>query len=214
MFPLGSVLLPSMLIPLLIFEPRYQQLMHDVLAGDRLFGVVLIERGHEVGGDDVRSGIGTVAQILEAQELDDGRWAVVSAGVQRLRVREWLQDDPYPRAEVEMIDETADAGTPALRTATVQHLRRVLALASELGDDVPAATTPIASDPMTASWQLSALAPFGPHDTQQLLLLDDPDARLAAVAVGLADAERDLLLRLDLDSETESGTESGTDASP
>jgi Lon protease-like protein len=214
MFPLGSVLLPTMLLPLYVFEPRYPQLMHDVLAGDRIFGVALIERGHEVGGDDVRSDIGTAAKILEAQELDDGSWAVMTTGVQRLRVLEWLRDDPYPRAEVELIDEVAGVGSPTLRASTLQQLRRVLALARELGDDVPAATTPVASDPMIASWQLSTLAPFGPHDTQRLLLIDDPDTRMRAVANGLTDVERDLQLRLALDLELDSDSDTGPDFGP
>ena len=54
MFPLQAVLLPGMVLPLHVFEPRYRALMDHCLAGDREFGVALIERGSEVGGDDVR----------------------------------------------------------------------------------------------------------------------------------------------------------------
>ena len=66
MFPLGSVLLPSMVLPLHVFEPRYRALVRDVLDGDGEFGVCLISRGHEVGGDDVRTDVGTVARVHEA----------------------------------------------------------------------------------------------------------------------------------------------------
>ena len=55
MFPLSAVLFPYATMPLHVFEPRYRALMHDCLAGDRRFGVVLIERGSEVGGGDQRS---------------------------------------------------------------------------------------------------------------------------------------------------------------
>ena len=48
MFPLGTVLLPGMALPLHLFEPRYRQLIQDVLDGDGTFGVCLIERGSEV----------------------------------------------------------------------------------------------------------------------------------------------------------------------
>ena len=54
MFPLGSVLFPHALLPLRIFEPRYQALLDSCLAGDGRFGVVLIERGFEVGGGEDR----------------------------------------------------------------------------------------------------------------------------------------------------------------
>ena len=107
-FPLGSVLLPYGLLPLHIFENRYRALMTDLLEGDGRpgqdqaeMGVVLIERGHEVGGGDERSTLGTVAQIMQAEKLPDGRWLVVAAGTRRFSVSDWLPDDPYPRAEVE-----------------------------------------------------------------------------------------------------------------
>ncbi|HEV7759443.1 MAG TPA: LON peptidase substrate-binding domain-containing protein, partial [Acidimicrobiales bacterium] len=99
MFPLGTVLVPGMLLPLHVFEPRYRQMLDDCLAGDRTFGVVLIERGSEVGGGDVRTGVGTLARILQAEQAADGRWALMAVGARRIRIDRWLPDDPYPRAE-------------------------------------------------------------------------------------------------------------------
>ena len=73
MFPLGGVLMPGGTLPLHIFEPRYQQLLIDALEGDRCFGVVLISRGSEVGGGEVRNSVGTIAHIDDYQRFDDGR---------------------------------------------------------------------------------------------------------------------------------------------
>lgn len=100
MFPLQMTLLPGATLLLQVFEPRFVALLEDVLAGDREFGVVMIERGSEVGGDDVRSNIGTIAQVLASHALRNGRWALLAAGIRRIRVERWLEDDPYPRAEV------------------------------------------------------------------------------------------------------------------
>src|SRR3954470_15280070 len=111
MFPLGAVLFPGVGIPLHVFEPRYRALMRHCLDTDRRFGVVLIERGSEVGGGDVRFDVGTCARIVEADGLPDAGWALVAIGVERLRVRRWLPDDPYPRAEVELlVDEAPPPG--------------------------------------------------------------------------------------------------------
>ena len=74
MFPLGSVLFPTMVLPLHIFEERYRALVADCLAGEQEFGVCLIERGFEVGGGDERTAVGTVAQIIDAKQFDDGRF--------------------------------------------------------------------------------------------------------------------------------------------
>ena len=70
MFPLGNVLMPGGVLPLHVFEPRYRQLVKDCIAADEPeFGVVLIERGSEVGGADFRSLAGCVARIIELGEL-------------------------------------------------------------------------------------------------------------------------------------------------
>src|SRR5688500_7660667 len=141
MFPLGSVLFPSVYLPLHVFEPRYRALVRDCLAGDREFGVVLIERGSEVGGEDVRTDAGTVARIVEAAELPDGRWALGAVGVRRLRVAAWLPDDPYPIAEVDdWPDPEPGAGYAEALAACIGNLRRALALATEAGDATAPAT--------------------------------------------------------------------------
>src|SRR2546426_9734352 len=105
MFPLGTVLFPYAVLPLHVFEPRYRALTETCLRGDGRFGVVLIERGHEVGGGDTRFAVGTVARVVEAVELPDGRWLLGAVGARRLRVVSWMPDDPYPLALVEELED-------------------------------------------------------------------------------------------------------------
>ena len=199
MFPLGNVLVPHALLPLHLFEERYRVMIRDVLGGEREFGVVLIERGTEVGGGDVRGDLGTVARVLEAEEFDDGRWAVISAGTRRLRVVEWLPDDPYPRAVVEELDDGVPGPDAHELVEQVRgRLARLLARANELGDDVAPATTEIAEDPLVASYHAITLAPIGPFDAQRLLAIDDPEERLAELLAVFDDIDEDLRLRLTL----------------
>lgn len=189
MFPLGSVLFPGLVLPLHVFEPRYRALVHDVLAGDREFGVCLIERGAEVGGGDVRTDIGTVAQVHEAEELPDGRWALVAIGVRRIRVSRWLPDDPYPRAEVDDLpDPLPTAEEVALLEPVVARLRTALAKAVELGDTRVPATIELADDPVVASHQAAALAPIATIDQHGLLAASSVGARLARLDQLLAEA--------------------------
>jgi hypothetical protein len=195
MFPLGTVLVPQAHLPLHIFEPRYRALTQDCLAGDREFGVVLIERGSEVGGGDVRFGVGTVARIVQAVELPDGRWLLDSVGTGRFRVQRWLEDDPYPRAEVEpLAEEPAGPDAAGLRGEVERLLRRVLALQVELGFPAPAATIELDGDPEVAAYQAAILSPIGPMDTQRLLEEPGADGRLRLLA-GLLDDARDVLAR-------------------
>lgn len=89
MFPLSAVLLPGDLLPLHVFEPRYRAMVADCLEHEpHEFGVVLIARGSEVGGGDVRTDIGTVAQLEALSRSHDGRYALLARGTSRLRVEE------------------------------------------------------------------------------------------------------------------------------
>lgn len=197
MFPLGTVLVPSLGLPLHVFETRYRALVRDCLEGAGELGVVLIERGSEVGGDDVRSAVGTVAGILDPVELPDGRWTLTAVGLRRLRVHEWLPDDPYPRAEVE--DWPDAAAGPAYEGRLEQvlaRLRRTLALATEAGDAAPPATIELTEDPILAGYQAAAVAPIGALDRQRLLCATTPDERLEQLDRLLIDATEILELRL------------------
>lgn len=197
MFPLGSVLFPTMVLPLHIFEPRYRELIRDVLDGGGEFGVCLIERGSEVGGEDVRTGIGTVARVHEATELPDGRWAVIALGDRRLRVQRWLDDAPYPRAEVDDLpDPPPGAEELEVLPQVLHRLRTALAKAAEVGDEVAPATVELSDDPVLASHQASALAPVSTLDRHALLAAPSVGLRLARLDALLADAIEVLDLRL------------------
>jgi Lon protease-like protein len=197
MFPLGSVLFPHAVLPLHVFEPRYRALTERCLAGDREFGVVLIERGHEVGGGDARFDTGTVARIVQAGQLDDGRWVLVNVGVERLRVHEWLADAPYPLARVERLAPGDGAGaTPDIVDDVAALLRRVLAMHAELGDPVAPIDVVLDDDPVQASFEASALAPIGSLDAQHLLEIDDAAARLTRLQSMLEEECKVLELRL------------------
>jgi Lon protease-like protein len=110
MFPLEWVLLPGEELSLRIFELRYTVLVGDLMrSGDPRFGVVLIARGREVGGGEQRNDVGAMASITQCSELGGGRYALRCLTGERIRVSEWLTDDPYPRAIAEVWpDEPAE----------------------------------------------------------------------------------------------------------
>ena len=197
MFPLGTVLFPYALLPLHVFEPRYRLMMRHVLEGDHEFGVVLIERGSEVGGGDTRFDVATVARVVQAAELPDGRYVVATVGMRRVSVRRWLADDPYPRAEVIALDDP-----PALDAAPRERVVDAFARMTELARraDVRIAAPPVFdADPVRASYEAAAAAPIGPLDAQRLLATRDAGARLALLADLVEEYVVDLRARLDLD---------------
>jgi Lon protease-like protein len=170
MFPLGTVLLPAMPLSLRIFEERYLKLLGDLLTSDNPeFGVVLIERGQEVGGSDKRMGIGTIASVTNIGTLDEF-YGLESVGSQRFRVNAWLPDDPYPLADVDLLPDLIwdDSLTPA-RVHLEAKVRNLLAFASEFGDLQYGADTEFSDDPIDACWQLAGVLPIGQLDQRDLL---------------------------------------------
>jgi Lon protease-like protein len=195
MFPLGTVLCPHAATSLHIFEPRYRALAKHCTAGDGEFGIVLIERGHEVGGGDSRFAVGTQARIVEAVELPDGRWLIGALGVRRLRVHEWLPDDPYPLALVEEIDDPPFVDHDLVGVAE-RAVRRALAYKTELNEDAVPATVELDREPDVLAWQLAAVAPIGPLDRQALLEEDDPHTRVQRLIDVVEEANAVLAARL------------------
>jgi Lon protease-like protein len=197
-FPLGTVLVPTQVLPLHIFEPRYRVLMDRLTAPETVpeLGVVLIERGHEVGGGDQRVDTGTVARMVRAQQFPDGRWLAAVVGTTRFHVTQWRDDDPYPQAEVEDLPEPEwDPLDDDQLVAAEAVVREAVALAAELDAAAVPAGFELSDDPALRVWQLCALAPLGPFDRQQLLE-QSRSVRLSTLVAAAQDAKRMLAFRL------------------
>jgi Lon protease-like protein len=160
-----------------VFEDRYMAMLATVLTQEpSQFGVVLIERGQEVGGGEHRFDLGTIARIIELDSVD-GYIALVAQGTQRFRVVEWLPDDPYPRAVVEPLDDLEwDEALASERDRVEQAVRHTLAVSAEFGNESSpvgySAMVELDPDPVDAAWQLAAITPL--NELDQLRLLGAP----------------------------------------
>jgi Lon protease-like protein len=200
MFPLGSVLFPSMPLTLRIFEERYLKLLGDLMGAESpAFGVVLVSRGSEVGGDDGRMSIGTVASVTQIGTTDEFL-GLESFGSQRFSVNEWLPDDPYPIAEIEMIPDLVwdDTLMPA-RVHLETSVRKLLAFASEFGELQFGADIELSEDPMSACWQLAGILPIGELDRYDLLTSQSAEELIAQTYAIVTTADDTLHALLDGD---------------
>lgn len=198
MFPLGTPLLPGGVLPLHVFELRYRMMMDDVVHADVAeFGVVLIERGHEVGGGDVRSGVGTMVRVVRHDELEDGRRAVVVVGDRRIRVEQWLEDDPYPIAEVTdwpssttPIDTDVEARLDTMIDRFVDLLRRV-------DDRTPSLERRSSNESVDEyAYRVGSTLPIGAVDRQRLLEAESSADRLDRILAAVEDLEAVVRFRL------------------
>jgi Lon protease-like protein len=179
MFPLGSVLFPYMPLRLRVFEERYLVMLSDLVkAEDTRFGVVLIERGLEVGGGEHRFGVGTTADVARIG-AEDGVVGLLAQGTDRFEVESWLEDAPYPRAEVRTLPELVwDEALEPLRAETEQLVRRTLALASEFAENIWPPDVELATEPVPGLWQLAAIAPVTALDQVRLLRAESAERLL------------------------------------
>lgn len=189
MFPLGAVLFPHLPLQLRVFEERYLVMLSRLLETDTAeFGVVLIERGQEVGGGEHRFRFGTVAQIIELG-VQDGFVTLVAQGERRLQVTDWLTEDPHPRAEVRFLADLEWA--PALQPLwdrAEQLVRRTLAQASEFTEQKWPADVQLSENRLAATWQLAGIAPVGPLDQLELLRATSAEELLTKVIDATSEA--------------------------
>lgn len=199
-FPLGCTLLPGGRLPLHIFEDRYRTMVVDVLASDDpVFGVVLIERGNEVGGGEVRGRHGTIARILQCRRFADGRYAMVAGGTSRFEVLSWAADDPYPSASVRLVPDLP-AEDPVDKVERLRgEVRRVIALAVECGSTNGDLDLAPSGDAVRDVWHMIDASPLGHYDRHELLAIDAFDDRCRRFGELLEDLRAVLLSTLSED---------------
>jgi Lon protease-like protein len=180
LFPLpGVVLLPGTMLPLHIFEPRYRAMVADALRGDRTIGMAMLKPGWESSEDDLRIyEVGGAGEIVESEELDDGRYNILLEGRFRFRVVEESPPAPYRVARVEEV-RSVPFSDLALQA-------RVLAAATALFGDVARdlELPPLPSDELSAERLASEIAlrlRYAPPELQTLLETDSLESRFEAL---------------------------------
>lgn len=181
LFPLNTVLFPTMPLPLRIFEDRYKQMLAHCLEEDTSFGVVLIRSGRaEFGPLAEPHAIGCTAQIMQVQPLGDGQSFVMSMGHERFRILSLKQDKPYLTGQVEMLPFADESETAVQHAATKlqPQLWDYLQRLSRLGQlEMDAASLPADSEPKRMAY-LAASVLQAPNAIKQNLLEEDRLSRL------------------------------------
>jgi Lon protease-like protein len=156
LFPLGIVLLPTELVPLHIFEPRYRELIGECLEDEREFGLVLAD-------DDGLRDVGTMAAVTEVLErFDDGRLNVVVEGRERIRIAELTEGRSFMTAEVEDIDDEDESPTEdEIEECLAAYQRVVSAAEADLEE--------LDFDADSIAYQIAARVDFGTEVKQGLL---------------------------------------------
>lgn len=105
-FPLPLVLLPNEMLPLHIFEPRYRQMLDDVKSTGNLFGITFFDSEEGFESRPAVGSVGCIAEIRETQAVPDGKFNIITIGLIRYRLLEYVDMGmPYLTAEVDFFED-------------------------------------------------------------------------------------------------------------
>ena len=198
LFPLKMVVFPGQRVPLHIFEPRYRQMIQDVLDEDAPFGIVRIRAGREVGGGAIPHETGCTVRVQHVEELPDGRMNIACLGRRRFRIVERLEGAPYLRAEVTYPAPPEDATDPAVaalrdevRTLYSAYLQATLAL-----HDSWQRSFRMPDDPVALADDVAGQVDLSLGIKQAILEADRAGERLRILREALAEETADLAVQV------------------
>jgi uncharacterized protein len=214
-FPLHVVVFPHLPLPIHVFEPRYRAMARDILAPgspyEGRFVVSMITEGREAFDDPSAQHVGTICEVRTAEQLADGRYVLLAAGVARAMLGAIDRSGEYALVEAEPLPEIqgaeADRLIPAAQSALDEYLatvKRFVAAAASVGSeaqeirDVTASLDEVLkpirlpADPLAASYAVGGVLQIELTRKQQLLELPDAATRLR-VEIDLLRRESQLL---------------------
>lgn len=115
-----TVVYPQMLIPLIVGREKSIKLVEDALSGNKLIGMCMQKTPVEEPTPDDINKIGTVGIIVRSLKFPDNTLRLFVQGLQRIRIVEFIQTEPYFKAKIELIEEKIE------KTVEIEGLMRNL----------------------------------------------------------------------------------------
>lgn len=180
-FPLPVVLFPGVPLPLHIFEPKYRQMLDDIRVTNNLFGLSYFDSSTAIEDRPAVGHVGCAAEVSESQMLPDGRSNILSIGLIRYRVEDYLESDsPYLRARLSFFEDDAEDES-ALREKSrevAQNFSRIARAVRTINDERTNLPDISDTEPQRLSFLVSAALEIEPDVKQELLELCSTSERL------------------------------------
>ncbi|CAN5797901.1 endopeptidase La [soil metagenome] len=178
----GTVVLPTTLVPLAAAQARSLRLIDDVMAGDRRVALVMQkdpDLADGAGADDILE-IGSIASIHQMMRVPDGSMRLAVQGLERVRVLEVIQDEPYLIARVRREPEDVESSVEvqALGRNTLDLFQRLVALVPHLPDELVTAALNVDDDPRRLVYLVASNLRMEPEQRQGLLEIDSVTDKL------------------------------------
>jgi len=185
----GLVVYPQTAVPLTIGQSRSIRLVDDVMAGDeRLIGLVASNNPElEAPGPQDLYKIGTVAIVHRLFRAPDSTIRLVVQGMARFRLGEFLQEEPYLKAQIELIPEVVEEALEL--EALARNARTQFEHIAEMIPSIPrelVASVVSLEDPLQITYTIANFQRMDLADAQALLELDSASEKLHKLVAILA----------------------------
>ena len=175
LFPLNTVLFPGGVLPLRIFETRYVDMVKRCMRDGSEFGIALIQKGVEAGGDAAAHSVGTLARIVDFDQLPDKFLGITCRGTRRFKsLATHIQSDGLHRAKIEVLEPDPAIALPEEFVRYAELLQQAL---PQMGDYFKHLEVQY-GDAAWVSGRLAEVMPIPLPEKQKLLEIDDPLQRL------------------------------------
>ncbi|MBN1450583.1 MAG: endopeptidase La, partial [Anaerolineales bacterium] len=176
----GMVVFPQTGTPLTIGQPRSIKLVDDVMAGDRLIGLVASKDPdlESPGPDDLYS-VGTVATVHRLFRVPDGTIRLLIQGTSRFRLGEFVQEEPYLKANIELIPEIEENNleVEALARSVRDQFERIAQLVASIPEELVASVLSL-DDPLQTVYNIANFQRMELSNAQELLEMDSVTDKL------------------------------------
>jgi len=205
----NTVIFPLTVLPLVVQKPRSVRLIDDVVLAARMVALVALRdpQVEEPLPSDMHQ-VGTIAIIHRLSRAPDGTLHIIVQGLERIRVVEYTQTDPYMRARVEAIPDLVEEGVEveALMRSTTDLFRRLVSLAAYLPDEV-VSTALEPTDPRQLVYMVSTSTRMEMAARQEILEENSVSAKLRKLISILAREVEVLELGKKIQTDAQSGIE-------
>lgn len=164
------VMFPKTVYSFNIFEEKYKKMISDILKGNKLFTINLLE-------DQECYNVATLCYVLESQKLDNGNYNIIASGIRKVKIENRIKDDIYQSANLSIIKENT--------FVVEEHLKRkklINKFLSLVSDDINNLNLKVIDTSLISTEMLVNLGclilPLENLDKQKLLELNDLELRL------------------------------------
>jgi ATP-dependent Lon protease len=178
----NAVVFPAMTFPIEVYGPQSISLIDEVMAKDRLVGIVTSEKVPLEAKPEDLFGIGTSSMILKMAKPEDNKAQLLLQGIGRFKITEFLEGTPYIRVKAEPIEDEGikDIEAEALMTNLVGLFDRIVNLSPFLPQEFSLVAKSIAEPGILAD-MIASIINASTEEKQKVLELRNVKKRLKEV---------------------------------